>query len=402
MGWKVRTLGLSGQIGQTNWPLPETTSTLAAVACPDAAGAKTSAITNAVTNVVRRLSTTTSWFTWEHWLEFGGTRENFSLAPSPSPNVKKRGEPKLPPSELNRLLWLVSVLLADGWTLTESRSGTGTKVGNDERQVAHGEVTRTNIADERKAVSKLEVADGERIALEGWGHCWVAESVGPNRAGRNVGSFKGCRRSVRSGGGAAVEGERPRAVLCAREVVARGERIHRGIRNRHTRVEASLIGDVRIEQNGTAHTDGQDGVRGGTAVTEARDGQGGRGRASRGARGRRSVGEGHRRRARQRRIRGGSRREGEADGEREAFDRVRVGVHHFPYRSTTVGSAVDGNFRRVVTCHGRESPAGACTVADGFTGDELGQTDVGGAIRGVGVTGEAAGIGKGYGRSDVV
>src|ERR1019366_1543497 len=319
----------------------------------------------------------------------------------PRAQCKKRGEPKLPPSELNRLLWLVSVLLADGWTLTERRSGTGTKVGNDERQVGHGEITRTNIADERKAVSKLEVADGERIALEGWGHCWVAESVGPNRAGRNVGSFKGCRRSVRSGGGAAVEGERGRAVLCAREVVARGERIHRGIRNRHTRVEASLIGDVRIEQNGTAHTDGQDGVRGGTAVTEARDGQGGRGRASRGARGRRSVGEGHRRRARQRRIRGGSRREGEADGEREAFDRVRVGVHHFPYRSTTVGGAVDGDFRRVVTCHGRESPAAACTVADGFTGDELGQTDVGGAIRGVGVTGEAAGIGKSYGRSDV-
>src|ERR1039457_6381793 len=108
MGWKVRTLGLSGQIGQTNWPLPETTSTLAAVACPDAAGAKTSAITNAVTNVVRSLSKTTSWFTWEHWLEFGGTRENFSLAPSRAQCKKKGGSRSSPPSELNRLLWLVS------------------------------------------------------------------------------------------------------------------------------------------------------------------------------------------------------------------------------------------------------------------------------------------------------
>jgi hypothetical protein len=88
MGLKKRVLGLYWQLGQINCPLPETTATLAAVAadaagavaCADAAGTKSSAITNAVINVDVILSKTTSWFTGERGWKFGWTRKNSSLA----------------------------------------------------------------------------------------------------------------------------------------------------------------------------------------------------------------------------------------------------------------------------------------------------------------------------------
>src|ERR1019366_123426 len=83
MGLKKRVLGLREQTGQINCPLPETTATLAAVAadaagavaCADAAGTKSSVITNAVINVDVILSKTTSWFTGERGWKFGWRSE---------------------------------------------------------------------------------------------------------------------------------------------------------------------------------------------------------------------------------------------------------------------------------------------------------------------------------------
>ena len=55
------------------------TATVAAVACADAAGAKSIAITNAVSNVVLSLSKTTSWFPWEHgWIRMDAEEFQFS------------------------------------------------------------------------------------------------------------------------------------------------------------------------------------------------------------------------------------------------------------------------------------------------------------------------------------
>jgi hypothetical protein len=69
MGWKEVAL-FKAQTGQINCPFPETTATLAAVASagvvcpagvwPNAAGAKSPAITNAAITVVLSLSKTTS------------------------------------------------------------------------------------------------------------------------------------------------------------------------------------------------------------------------------------------------------------------------------------------------------------------------------------------------------
>ena len=83
-------------MGQIICPLPETTSTLAAVACADAVGVKSIAITNAVINVSLIPSKTTSLFTLEHgwtWMDAGESQfSTFRDVVS-----KKKGEPKLPP-----------------------------------------------------------------------------------------------------------------------------------------------------------------------------------------------------------------------------------------------------------------------------------------------------------------
>src|ERR1035438_5097447 len=309
----------------------------AATACADAVGVKSIAITNAVSTVVLSLSKTSSSFPWEHgWIRmdagelyFITFRDSFAKR-----NVtKKNGGAEAPPLELNRFRFcLVRVLLASGRatadTLARRRRITraGARIGDDDCQIAHGEVTCTNIADERKAVSVLEVANREHVALEARGD--GLQSVGPHRAGGYVARVAGSRRSGRSGGGAAVVGQRATARLCTGDVAAHGERIHRGIRHRQTGVEAGLIGDVRIQQDGTADANREDiGCRGSTR--EARNWQAGRSRAGRC---RRSEAQGERRSSGQRGILRDVGCVGGVDRELEAFNRVRVGVHHFPYR----------------------------------------------------------------------
>src|SRR5450759_2859524 len=79
--------------------------------------------------------------------------------------VTKKGESRSSPLvELNQLLFLlVGILLAvgraAGYAVAPAwlrRTGAGTRVWDDNRQVTHGKITCTNIADERKAVSVLE------------------------------------------------------------------------------------------------------------------------------------------------------------------------------------------------------------------------------------------------------
>ena len=71
-------------------------------------------------------------------------------------------------------LRLVTVLFASGRATGDAeasarRGGTSVsaRIGQHNGQVTHGEIASTNVADERKAVSVLEGANRERIALIG-------------------------------------------------------------------------------------------------------------------------------------------------------------------------------------------------------------------------------------------
>src|ERR1035437_9697829 len=262
---------LRAQVAQIICPLPETTPTVAAVACADAAGVKSIAITSAVNNVVLSLSKTTSSFTKEYrWIRMDAG--NLSLALSAIPLLqkvatkschKKRGGSRSSPPELNQLL---SCLVAA--VFGRRRVDGGTCVGvarivQDNRQVTHGEITCTNIADERKAVSELEVANCDHVALEGRGY--GLQCVGINRAGCNGTSVAGSRRSGGCGSSATVPVKSAIAGLCGS-----AERVRRGIRDCDTGVEAGLIGQVRIQQDGAADRDCED-VRGRSANTEERN-----------------------------------------------------------------------------------------------------------------------------------
>src|ERR1022692_1544804 len=153
----------------------------AATGCADAAGVNRSiAITNAVINVVLSLSKTNSSFPWEHGWIFGWTRKNSSLALfavlSRNEMSQKKGGAEAPPfTRFTADQVLVSVLLASGGATADALASrrrvarAGTRIGDDDCQIAHGEVTCANIADERKAVSVLEVAHREHVALEARG-----------------------------------------------------------------------------------------------------------------------------------------------------------------------------------------------------------------------------------------
>jgi hypothetical protein len=86
---------LNAQTGQIICPLPETTSTLAAVAWEDAVGVNNIAITKAVTNVSLIPCKTTSLFTLEHgltWMDAGESQ--FSTFRE---NATKKGGDEAPP-----------------------------------------------------------------------------------------------------------------------------------------------------------------------------------------------------------------------------------------------------------------------------------------------------------------
>src|ERR1035441_8220350 len=230
----------------------------AAIGCANAAGVKSTAITNAVSIVVLSLSKTSSSFPREHgWIRMDAGELyliTFRASFAKRNVTQKKWGSRSSPIELNRLRFcLVSVLLASGRATGDALASrrritrAGARIGDDDWQIAHGKVTCTNIADERKAVSVLEVANREHVALEARGD--GLQSVGPHRAGGNVARVADSRRSGRSGGGAAVVGQRATARLCTGDVAAHGERILRGIRHRQTGVEAGLIGDVRIQRS---------------------------------------------------------------------------------------------------------------------------------------------------------
>ena len=108
---------------------------------------------------------------------------------------------------------LVTILLATGVaaadanaTARRSRASAGARIRDNQRQVAHCEITCTNIADERKAVSILEVANCKHVALEVRGDS--LQSVGPNGPGRNCAGVLGSRRNGRCNNGPAEEGQR--------------------------------------------------------------------------------------------------------------------------------------------------------------------------------------------------
>jgi len=77
--------------GHISCPLPETTSTLAAVAWADAAGMKNIAITNAVINVSLIPCKTTSLFTLEHGLTWMDAGESQFSTFRDAVSKKKRG-----------------------------------------------------------------------------------------------------------------------------------------------------------------------------------------------------------------------------------------------------------------------------------------------------------------------
>src|SRR4051794_9588759 len=145
---------------------------------------------------------------------------------------KKRGS-RSSPSLVLRVL-LVSVLLAACKAVRRSGAAqeATTRCGNacgrarildNQGQIAHGEVACTNVADERKAVSILEVANREHVTLEvrSQGLC----RVHPDRATGDAASVTRCRRRGRRRRGSAVPGQPATAGLCTGRVGACGERI---------------------------------------------------------------------------------------------------------------------------------------------------------------------------------
>src|SRR6266481_1126773 len=79
---------------------------------------------------------------------------------------KKRGEPKLPSVRHRLDSGLVLEVLSSGQVAAAPKRTVCVVVYDDQRQVAHGQVARTNIADEREPVSILEVANRNDVTLE--------------------------------------------------------------------------------------------------------------------------------------------------------------------------------------------------------------------------------------------
>ena len=123
-----------------------------------------------------------------------------------------------------------------------TRAGT---IRQDQRQIAHCEIACADIADERKAVSQLELADCDHVPLESGCCCRCQGHI--SSSGRYVASIH-CRRGGRT---IEVQGTRTGLSACAK-------RICRGVRDRQTGVEAGLVGHEREEQNRVAEDDRQD------------------------------------------------------------------------------------------------------------------------------------------------
>ena len=116
-------------------------------------------------------------------------------------------------------------------------------VGYNQRERAHRKVARTKIADERKAVSILEVANRDHIAIESW-NC----QGGQCRVDRAAGDVTGIalRRVVR----ALVPVQLARTGLGTR-----AERIGRGISDGQPSIKALDVDHVRIQKYRTTYID---------------------------------------------------------------------------------------------------------------------------------------------------
>src|SRR5215813_11510335 len=85
------------------------------------------------------------------------------------PSQKKKEGAEAPSFRVTADFWLVGNVLASAIARCAERVGTtrtGTRIRNDQRQIAHRQITRANVADERKAVSILEVANRDHITIE--------------------------------------------------------------------------------------------------------------------------------------------------------------------------------------------------------------------------------------------
>src|SRR5262249_7664194 len=130
---------------------------------------------------------------------------------------KKGGEPKPPSVSCEAFLrWLLTQVFTRrraardrGSSAARSRRGDTTRAGagrirDHQRQVAHGEITRAKIADERKAVSILEPANRDHITREPARHVVEGSRYERGEAGsrRNI----RCRRGPREGCAEPVQG----------------------------------------------------------------------------------------------------------------------------------------------------------------------------------------------------
>src|ERR1035438_5339687 len=251
---------------------------LAAVACACMAGAPTVAITNAENNVILSLSKNYLLVRAEHgWIlvDAGKLQSNTIVRDARSHSLQKKAlqkkgeEPKLLPKV--SYCWFCLVAAVFGGRYVRRRARASARIGQNNRQVSHGQVTCTEIADERKAVSILEVANRERIALISRDQ--VRGQASPNRATGDVARVRGGRRSGRSGGRATVPGEYARAVLRGSDLATNRVRILRRVRHGQTGVKAGLVRDVRVQEDGTANVDRVEGPGGRSITHEARDGQ---------------------------------------------------------------------------------------------------------------------------------
>ena len=133
-----------------------------------------------------------------------------------------------------------------GRNVTTERS-----VVDDECQIAHCQVAGADVANEREAVCKLEVANCDHVALEARGYGARRISI----HGAAIDSARANRRWRR----------RPVEVQRASSILGRGaEWIGRGVRNRETRIESIDVRDKREQQIRLAEVYGDDGrCRGG-------------------------------------------------------------------------------------------------------------------------------------------
>src|SRR5947199_5521732 len=84
--------------------------------------------------------------------------------------AKKKGRAEAPPF-FTRLLESGLVTAVFGGRRVRVATCARARIGEYNRQVTHGEIACTNIADERKAVSVLEVANRNHVALEARNQC---------------------------------------------------------------------------------------------------------------------------------------------------------------------------------------------------------------------------------------